>query len=214
MANGRILGWDMPSRLVALATNILTLPKFRTDILVVFPGLAGETERLQMAIAEWQNVWDDTNQPKVFLVAQGWRDYFDFHRLQSPPFNLHRTEGVFIQEEPARNTKVQADWVVNHPEVAQTKGLTLCATPYHIIRCYLTLLKSWLKNGREPIFIVPSTTPISPFAPIPELASEGADGWSMTAGEVKRILTYQEMGDVATFKEAEAYLRWYWAWYQ
>jgi hypothetical protein len=85
-------------------------------------------------------------------------------------------------------------------------SLALFASPYHVLRAYLTLLKTLLKQQRR-LPLIPVPTLIAPQQLVPEC---GVPGWVMIPGEIHRIQAYQARGDVATFEELMDYLHWAW----
>ncbi len=196
----RIEPYNAEARLFALASWILSIPRnTNVDAIAVFPGL-GETVRIRYAIERWQH---DKNLKNLLIAGQNSEER-TFYPLTSDRlrtlFQLTRTCGVLIQEN-AKNTKEQADWVAKEIFRNSLRSCALCAPPYHIVRAFLTVLKSL----EEPIIIIPAPIPMSPRSVVPELNVE-AD--LLIPGELQRIKKYQELGDVATFDELREYLGW------
>ncbi|HLB95736.1 MAG TPA: hypothetical protein VJK26_02430 [Patescibacteria group bacterium] len=205
----RVIPADLASDLFATACSILSIPRISTDALVVFPGLVGEYWRVWDAIIHWEV----GREARHFLIAGEYphTDYrekdligLEIENLKKPPFRLKRTKGVHIQPF-AENTKVQAEWACELLARLGALSVILFASPFHLVRCYLTLLKVWQERNLEPIIIVPSPTIVSPGTIIPEMA---ADSWALFPGEVWRINDYQEKGWIASLRELKDYLEW------
>ncbi|MEU6074219.1 ElyC/SanA/YdcF family protein [Micromonospora sp. NPDC047074] len=189
-------------------TVILTLPRSATahvDTLVVLTG-QGEQWRLTHAIRDWEA------DPGLrhLLVANGnpaEATYVEITLDHLRGLGLRRVDGVQIQAEPAPNTGLQAAWIADQARERTSTGLALAASPYHLPRAYLTVLKALSTSGiRLPLVPVPVAVP--PDTPVPET---GATAYDLVPGEVSRILTYMDRGWVATLEELRQYLRWLWS---
>lgn len=213
--NSHLVPGDEVSKFFSLATFIFTIPDvtINVDALVVFPGM-GEDERVTNAIANWQlSMMGSVETFHRHLIIAGHNYDEETTRiltpeiLRQPPFNLKRSEGVIIEGE-AKNTKEQAQQVLERAKQFGLESVSLFASPFHLPRAYLTLLKTFI-NARLPrkIAIIPRSVFKSPGSVIPEF---GTSAWEAIAGETTRIKKYQAKGDVATLNELQAYLVWLW----
>jgi hypothetical protein len=192
----RLVPRDMTSDLLSMAMMIYGLPRVpeKADALVVFHGL-GESWRTVHAIKWWQ---EKGCSARFLLVAGSNKDettseILTIECLSGPPFNLQRIEGVYSQIQ-AKNTKIQSDWVYERIVEFEVTSLALFVSSYHLLRAYLTLLKTFLLKGVS-IPIIPVPTPISPNSIVPEV---GVDFWSLIPG------------DVAVIEELINYIQWVW----
>lgn len=192
--------------LAKMTAMILSLPRVVTDAITVFPG-RGENERLQHAV----KVWETNPTGRFFLVAgTKWTTEKTtaqptMELLSQEQYGLKTTNGVIIHNH-ANITTEQTGWVVLNIQKLGITSIGLVVTPYHLIRAYLTLLKETLKSGIQ-IPIIPLPVPKAPDALVLE---DNTDAWALFDGEMARILTYQEKGDVATPEELKKYLAWLW----
>jgi len=203
----RAVDEDLTSRLVAMALMVYSLPRPVGDVdaILVLPG-QGEDWRLTAAIKAWNT---DLN-VKYLLVAgsySGEKTWFEptLENLSVEPYNLTRREGVVIHPH-AHHTKEQAAWISEIVRELDINSLALVVSPYHLLRAYLTILETLLASGQE-VAMVPMPAPVAPHVPIPET---GFTAWQLVSGEVARINKYQQMGDVATYEQLQAYLEWLW----
>ncbi len=198
----RIVPSHIYSEIVSAAMMVYSIPQVieSVEAVVVFPGL-GEDCRIAHAIGWWHQAFSD-----FFLVAginpceTTWRR-LGIADLMCAPFFLRRTRGVETQINAA-HTKEQAEWIYERVMSLGIQSLALFASPFHCLRAYLTLLKTFIDHGKSHVILVPAPTPIAPSQLIPE---NGKSGWELVPGEVERIVQYQQKGDVATYEE----LRWY-----
>jgi hypothetical protein len=86
-------------------------------------------------------------------------------------------------------------------------NIGLLISPYHLLRAYCTLIRSFRNLNSSYVQVVPLPVPVAPDILIPET---GVDAWHMAMGEYERIEAYQQKGDVATYCEAREYLTWLW----
>ncbi|MDO8557246.1 MAG: hypothetical protein Q7R98_02170 [Candidatus Jorgensenbacteria bacterium] len=202
----RIIEATPASTFVAMLAYIMPLSRFasKVDALVVFPGL-GEWRRESDAIKEWNK--ENCTVKHLLIAGQNPNEknsvIRNLENLQKEPFNLLRIGGVFSQGD-AKNTPEQTKWVARIVAEGKIISLTLCVSPYHMLRAYLTLLKTFIKRGMN-VIIIPSPTPLPPDYIVPETKKKQTD---MVPGELKRITEYQEKGDVATMEELMKYLSW------
>lgn len=103
------------------------------------------------------------------------------------------------------NTKTQADWTADKVAELGIKSIRIFAAPFHMVRAYLTFLKSLIDKLSAPIIMIPEPTDLAPSALIPVT---GTNSWGLIAKEIERIVAYQAQGDVATLRELEEYLNW------
>lgn len=205
----RILLLSEGEKLIAATIAIYSIPRVinRSDALVIFPGL-GETQRVSEAIHWWQEQEIATR----FLLVAGHNtkertsQVLDIDRLRQAPFFLQRTENVYC-EIHADHTKAQADWVAKKVQTLRITSVALFVSPYHLLRAFLTLLKSFVQC-ESVIPIIPVPVSVGLHTPVPEF--DNVEMWKMIAGEVRRIQDYQLKGDVAGFSELNQYLEWLW----
>ncbi|MFR9774773.1 hypothetical protein ACL02O_01795 [Micromonospora sp. MS34] len=188
-------------------TVILTLPQSaanHVDALVVATG-QGEEWRLTHAI----RTWEANPALRCLLVANGnpaEDTYVEITLDYLRRLGLRRISGVHLQAEPAPNTGLQAEWIVDQVQAHGITSLALTVSPYHLARVYLTVLKAFTRSGtRLPMIPLPVAVP--PHAAVPET---GATAYDLVPGEVKRILTYMSNGWVARPEEVRQYLQWLW----
>jgi len=189
-------------------TMILAVPQSvadDVDALVVATG-QGEHWRLTHAIRHWEA------HPAIrhLLVANGnpaERTYVDITPDYLRGLGLSRVDGVHLQAEPAPNTSLQAEWIVQQVQERGITSLALAVSPYHLPRAYLTVLKAFIDSDiRLPL--VPLPVAVSPDTPVPET---GSTAYDLIPGEVQRIIAYAEKGWVATPDELRQYLHWMWS---
>ncbi len=196
------------SDMAAMSIMLYSLPPqalTKVDAFAVFPGL-GETWRLVDAVRHWEA----SNSARFFFIAgQGpnevsWESW-TVDRLELAPFSLRRREGVVTQR-TATNTKDQAEWLSRQVYDHNAKSLALCASPFHLLRAYLTVLKTFL-DAELRIPFLPAPTRVNPSWTIPEV---DVNAWALVPGEVERIEEYQAKGWIATTEEFQSYLQWLW----
>lgn len=206
----RVVESQEANRLVSMTMMVYSLPRIEKycQTLVVYPGL-GETRPLQEAITEWEM---NSSFHEYFLVAGvEWRKEKTSIRptlenLCRPPFGLDRKANVFCQDH-AIHTKDQSEWVVKMIQWLGIQNLAFYASPFHILRAYLTILKAFINLKLCPVPMIPVPVAVSPAS---VLAEVGTDIWNLVPGEVARIKAYQEKGDVATFQELQEYINGIW----
>ncbi len=198
--------------LAAMTMMVYSVPRRqkKCQALVVFPGM-GETWRLEQVIAAWEN--QAVYRARHLLVAgTEWKIETTNIRppiiknLKRKPYLLRRMANVHAQDH-AHHTREQAVWVVEMVQKLRIKTLALFVSPYHLLRAYLTLLKTFINVNIPPVKMIPVPVNISPDTIIPET---GTDAWSLVQGEMLRIKAYQHKGDVATLEELQQYLSFLW----
>lgn len=197
-------------KLLSLALFSYSLPResvHDADALCVFPGL-GEDDRV---IYPADKYWNENNTQSRFLLVAGhnkaeamW-EKLSRDRLSKPPYNVRRLEHVIV-EEHAPNTKAQADWLCSKIRELSITSCVLCATPFHLLRAYLTTLASFNATGLR-IPLVPLPVPRAPGSIVPELRT---DAWTLVQGELDRIELYQGKGDIISYEGFRTYLDWLW----
>lgn len=206
----RIEHQDSRSEMVSLAMGVLSMPRpiDRVEAFLAFPG-EGESWRLTHPIDQWNN---GTSISGSFLIAghntrEMTSETLDVTRLQRDPYNLKRLRGVHVCLH-AEHSKEQTEWVSKKIEELCIRSIALFVTPYHLLRIYLTLLKSLIVHGQDKdVQMIPAPIPI----PLTEISPENSVAmWDLIPGEVNRIEKYQATGDVATLPELQTYLRWLW----
>lgn len=200
----RVIRGDKSSDIIAMTMMLYGLPRVirRADAIVVLPGL-GEMWRLTDAIRAWEH-----NAPAArYLLITGHNQrektwvHFTLDNL-----NLKRRDGVYI-EAHAEHTKEQAEWIIGKVQDLKISSLALFVSPYHLLRAYCTILRTFIRLDVPNVPMIPIPVAISPDTTIPEI---NVDAWEMVKGEVKRLIAYQEKDDVATYRELRDYLSWLW----
>lgn len=205
----RIVSRNQMKDIVAMAVMLGSIPRKinSIDTLVVVPG-QGENWRVQEAIS----VWDKPFSSAKYLLISGqyWEEKkyipLDLEHLQKKPFNLKRSRGFYSQVR-ARHTKEQAYWIVEKVQELKVKSIALFVSPYHILRAYCTLLRTFNETETSWVPMIPIPVAVSPYTPIPET---GASAWNLVPGEVERIIEYQKKGDVSSYDEFVSYINWLW----
>jgi hypothetical protein len=156
---------------------------------VIFPGGGGQDWRLHQA--PWESY------AKRIIVA-GTRDDPKYNFEEVVSFLKRDTaEPVEIRFQGyAAHSKAQTDWLAAELQSSpHIKQLVLSTARYHLPRCALTFIKSWLAAGNLPL----------PLLLVPTDGERGNNtATSQTAKEeLERIALYQEKGDVATAEEYE-----------
>lgn len=206
----RVEHQDSRSEIVSLDMGVLSMPRpiDRVEAFLAFPG-EGESWRLTHPIDQWSN---EKPSARFFLIAphntrEMTSETLDLARLQHAPYNLRRLHGVHVCLH-AEHSKEQTEWVSKKIEECHIRSVALFVTPYHLLRIYLTLLKSLIVHGQDKeVQMIPAPIPIS----LDEISPENSVAmWDLIPGEVNRIEKYQATGDAATLPELQTYLRWLW----
>jgi uncharacterized SAM-binding protein YcdF (DUF218 family) len=191
--------------LAIMKNLILSLPRMYTaaDALLILPG-QGEWPRLHGGI----QLAEDSRIGHLMIAGhtQTEREYvaFDVDKLRA--YGLKR-DSVDIQVH-AWHTGEQAEWVVDRTLATGIKSLVLAVSDYHLPRAYLTILKAFLRREVQPIPMIPYPIPVSPLTISP---LNGVPHHELIAGELDRILAYQEKGFVATLAELTAHINRMWS---
>lgn len=193
--------------LAASAVDIFTLPSYlvdSVDAIVVLPG-QGEWPRLRTAIRAWE-----ANPGVRYLLVAGHTQTEEEYEVLTvdrlADFGLTRREGVII-EAHAWHTKEQADWLARKVEELGVTSLALCASSYHLLRAYRTMLMGFIRNHVDEVPMIPLPVPVSPGTISP---LNGVPQDMLINGELDRILKYEPQGDVADLSTLQGYLRWMW----
>ncbi len=206
------------STIAALCIGILSLPRSVAVDALVVPQGEDEIWRVTAAVRDWNvhktakylliagDQWKATGQGRPQEGKSG--PDITLESLRNPPYSLTRNDGVIVNDFDA-NTKTQTEWVWGKMNDLGLSSFELHVSPYHLVRWYLTFLKTSVKLGKL-FVVIPSPTPseMDRVAPL-----SGATPWELVAGEVQRIKMYQEkedVGDVATLFELQEYLKWLW----
>ncbi len=211
----RIIRSNPTSDLVGMALAIMSVP-FRLgnktkNAVVIFPGM-GEENRIKNGLELWVCLLGEDSAFPMLLIAGINRNEKTFEKLDLELLRnkyllrLGPIKTNLHTEINSSNTKEQAEWLRDKVKELKITSLVLCASYYHILRAYLTVLKTFNKDGLR-IHIIPYPTKAPPETISPEVAKPQ---WELMPGEVKRILKYQKLGDVATEKELREYLDWFW----
>jgi len=196
--------------LASLAIFSLSLPHtlaYELDALCVFSGQGEDIRVLQPMRQYWEN---KKTKNRFFLVAghnqkeKTWKE-LTLENLKKKPFNIKRLEGVHVEPRFV-HTKDQAEWTVKKIEELGIKSCGIVATPFHLLRAYMTTLAS-MRTRNIQIPLIPIPVYLSPENIVPESQLEA---WDMIQGEAERILAYQKKGDVISYSEFRKYMNWLW----
>jgi hypothetical protein len=195
---------------LALHNSITPLPPGITpDAVVVFPGL-GENDRYTYAIKLREQLG------AKYLIVAGTHvndhGHFEPDETTLKHFGLVNGENLLTQPD-ALNTPDQADWLGRVAAEHDINTTVLTASRYHMVRAYLTAIRSMDLAGRRFVMMtMPVPRPLSSWVPQLEL-----DQLYSMPGEYDRIPRYQQDGEngdphrVATLAEALAYDQWLYA---
>lgn len=202
------LKWGEAATMLAALLAIPRELAFQADALAAICG-HGHRERVCGAIRVWQRRGVFA---RYLLVAGTYHkertfDPLSITRLQQPPYWLWRTLGVHTQVHAAI-TPEQTDWIAARVKDLGITSLALFSSQYHLLRPYLTLLRSLEKVGVH-IPIVPVAAIVPPHRPIPE--EPEATAYELAMGEAIRIATYPAE-DVAGLAEFRASLELLYEW--
>jgi len=207
-ALSRVVESDPVSEVVAMTMMIYSIPRLeeKCDALCVFPGM-NEHWRVAQAVKLWEK-----GAGRYLLIANGIESrekYVDLTvpSLKNPPYGLTREREVIVSLLNPWYANDQANWTMEQIKKFNVSSIALFVSPYHLLRAYLTLLKSMFKSGELFIPLIPVPVAVSPDTKIPE--SE-INAWDSVPGELARLPRYQAKGDVATFQELKYYLSWLW----
>lgn len=196
--------------LLSLAVFTLSLPQklgLKVDALCTFTGQGEDVRIIQPAKMYWEN---PQTKNRFFLIPghhkaeRHWRD-MTLGTLTKEPFNFKRLDGVTVTP-PLVTTKDQAELIVAKIQELGVTSLGVISSPFHLLRAYLTVLGQ-MKIAGVRILVIPVPVYVSPHTLVPE---QGVDAWELAQGEVERIFSYQEKGDLASYSDLKAYLRWLW----
>lgn len=202
----RIVPPSEPSDIFTSAAWVLSVPRIRPDAVAVFGCL--ELQTRVHAIARWRAsgagqllfAGINPNEKKSF-------DALTLERLRQDPYDLSADElARTVTQVETENTKTQAQWLVQEADVRHLRVVELHASPYHIVRAYLTVLAA-MDHRDKRFLLIPYPTPTPPGYPVPETGVVVAD---MTTGEYARIVKYRSGGDVASLAQLNEYLSWMW----
>jgi hypothetical protein len=206
----RVVETDEASMIASLCIGILTIPQSKhIDALVVPQGM-DEIWRIGDVVSIWD--YEKTHAKHLFIAGDNTtgknQTAVSIETLRRPPYYLRIEKGVEVKPYDD-NTLTQTTWVAEKMYEHGLQSLALCVSSYHLVRWYLTFIKTVEKMGRERLAVIPYPTPVSMNKLIPQ---SNATPWESVAGEVKRILAYQAKtpNDVATLPELEKYLMWLW----
>ena len=200
---------ENPAHELAIITMMaysLPRPLDKVDTLVVFPGM-GEDWRVIQAI-DTCNQYTNIKRLLIAGVNETEKTYKKLtiqalYNLPNPP----RPGLELIFQDKAGQTNDQTDWVAQEANAQNFLAIGLFISPYHLLRAYCTLIRSFKKLNLSYIPILPVPAAISPDIIIPET---GVDAWRMAMGEYERIDKYQRQGDVASYADIREYVNWLW----
>jgi hypothetical protein len=205
----RIVDENPAYELAIMTMMVYSLPPKvnEIDCLVVFPGM-GEEWRMVEAV----RVWNENKKIKKFLIGGVHKDEVTYKQITLETLRNMRVhperEKDIIFQDSASQTNQQTDWVVEQIVKHDLSSVGLLISPYHLLRAYCTLIRSFEKLNIPYARVMPIPVSIAPNVIIPET---GVDAWRMAMGEYERIERYRQKGDVATYSEVKDYLNWLWS---
>jgi hypothetical protein len=135
------------SILYSLATHVLSLPISLIDANTARVVMAGEGEdwRIQHGVDDYNerggrlliapnNTRENTSKPLTLEILQ-----------ESFGLKLRDPESVIVGIH-AEHTREQAEWFYQHHRKYSFESATIYASPYHVVRAYLTVLKYFLNR--------------------------------------------------------------------
>lgn len=197
-------------QVAAMAMALYAVPRGaevvgKVDAILTMPGL-GDDWRIRQAV-KLRN--DHPGTPYLLLAGHNQKEktarVFSTDVLKEE-FGLIDMDRVLI-EISAEHTLEQAEWVVDKVQELGIANLAITVSQYHLLRAYLTILKAFYKKNLVPPIMIPFPAASSPETLIPEI---GESAWTMANGEIERIISYQQKGDVATYAELQNYLATIW----
>lgn len=212
----RVVEMTEAGMIASLFTGILSIPQSPKIDALVCPQGMDEHWRVLEAVRLWDTGL--TEAKNLLIAGDNWRASgpgrpegglscppVTMNILIQAPYLLKRIHGVEVREFDT-NTPTQVQWVMERMEELNLRSLGLCVSSYHCVRWYLTFLKAMIKAEKKYAVIPYSTSSsLDKLVPLSQ-----ATPWDSIQGEVKRILEYQEKGDVATLDELKEYLNWLW----
>lgn len=126
--------------------------------------------------------------------------------LKPGALQSHANRRVIIHPH-AHHTVEQAEWIAATVAELKIESLSLFVSAYHLLRAYCTILNVFVRDGLQ-IPMIPAPALVSPSTLVPET---GLSAWELVAGEVERIMKYQDKGDVISLQQLELYLSWLWS---
>jgi uncharacterized SAM-binding protein YcdF (DUF218 family) len=130
------------------------------------------------------------------------REYGSFlsGELKKKLLELGVRDSALFVEESAMHTKAEADRITELAREHGWKTILIVTSPHHQYRTFLTFLRSMNQAGLD-LDVRNTPAPLSWFS---------VQSWGRRAdlleSEMKKISTYQEKGDVASYEEGIAYL--------
>lgn len=198
----RVMSMNQDAGLVAMALMISNIPNttnFQPEALVTLPGM-GEKHRVDLVLDLWDN--KNYSSARALLIPGASEKIDDNFSDRAKQYTSGDYEDIY-NSPYAANTLEQMSWIMAKTEELDIDSIILYAPAYHLIRAYLTLIKSMLKVGRF-IAVVPQALVVSPYNPVP--LANNTPAWQLIPSEVARIIAYQKKGDVASIDELVDYL--------
>jgi len=194
-----------PEELAGYCLAIMGQPLEKTDVIVVLTG--DGYGRIREAAKLYWGKFADT----VMVTGADSTLYKVLHLVASDFTEFLTNEGVrledIVADDIGKTTPGQARSTVAECKKRCWKSIILVASGDHIVRAYLTFLKTFLKE-RYPIRMLAHASYAPWFAEDNDLATGPKERWArFVSEEYPRINRYQEQGDVATWQELETYLR-------
>lgn len=198
-SHDRLASMEEGHCLAAMALMVYGLPQVpeRVDALALIPG-----ENEEWRVAGGYKLWNRYPSLEYLIIAgEPTYDAVAAFRLYKP----RRPERI-VTYANAAHTLEQAQQVISKVKELGLTSLAITASPYHVLRAYLTILKQSLKAGVQiPMIVVPTEV-----APARANSESGLNSWELLPAELDRITRYQKQGDVASFIELQQYLDWMW----
>jgi uncharacterized SAM-binding protein YcdF (DUF218 family) len=150
------------------------------------------------------------NQKANYLIFSGGIDKqsvgsFDYYKCQSYINKKNIPQEKLILELKSKNTREQAKEVIELCKKFNWKSIILTGSHYHQLRAFLTFLKVLIEEKLENKLIIYN-------APENKLEWFEETGWGkrieLLENEFNKIITYQSLGHIASYKEAIEYLEW------
>ena len=193
----------------------ILLPPTPSDAVVVFSGW-GDHRRVKHGIELWQSGLAENILIAGMTIEENER--FGTYSLdvvidmakdmanQTGYRDAKMADKIFTQGS-ALHAADQADWAIATAKEHGFRSVIVVASWCHLPRAFLTLLKSMLKQGITLELSCSAVPKVLTFPPRFESKS-GYDfsEYNVFIGELKRIVAYQEQGDVATLDELRRHL--------
>ena len=172
----------------------------KSDVIVVLEG--DGYYRVDKAADLWKDGW------APLVVISGGSDNPSYGSYPAAKMKKQlRKAGVpekhILLDEKSQSTKEQAEEMMRWARERKWKSMILIASHYHQYRAFLTFLRAMQAKRLKLILINTPSRGLSWFKKTP---------WGrridLLSSEFARITTYRRKGDVASFTEGIAYMKW------